>query len=110
VAATEFPDEDPGRDGCVDGPTIVVTGPLDASTASELALRLRATIPFGRGRHVVLDLSGVTSLTAAGLDLLLGAQRRLEEAGGRLVLRDPTAALIRLLYDGVVGPQRALGL
>jgi anti-anti-sigma factor len=50
-------------------------GEIDASTAPELRALLN-TPPAQTVRHMLLDLSGVTFLSAAGLSVLIAAQRR----------------------------------
>jgi anti-anti-sigma factor len=52
----------------------------------------------GRGRRVLVDLAGVTTVTAAGLDVLLGLQERLAAVGARLELLAPSAPVLLLLH------------
>jgi anti-anti-sigma factor len=79
---------------------LLVSGDLVAETAATLQRRLSETLARGsRGRRVAVDLSGVTTITAAGLDVLLDAQERLDAEGGRLELLAPSSPVILLLHD-----------
>lgn len=77
---------------------VAVTGPLDARAARELARRLGDAPEAGR---VTIDLGGVTEVSPAALDLLLAAQQRVEDSGGRFELRNPSAELVLLLHDAL---------
>ena len=72
-----------------------VWGELDAATAPFLRDLLERTA-VGR-RRVVLDLSGVSFVDAAGLGTLAAGGAKLRRQGGALVLRSPTPGLVRLL-------------
>jgi anti-anti-sigma factor len=63
-------------------------GRLDAGSAPETEKRLTALAAAG-ARQVVLDLSGVEYISSAGLRVLLGAAKRLQQAQGKLVLASP---------------------
>ena len=45
----------------------------------------------------MLDLSGVTRLSAAALEVLVAAHRRLRDGGGQLVIASPSPAVVRVL-------------
>lgn len=48
-------------------------------------------------RHVVLDLSGVRYMDAAGLGALAASARRIQRRGGRLVVASPSSRVRRSL-------------
>lgn len=82
--------------------TIVrVAGRLDARAAPTLARELvAATPPPRRGPpRLAIDLSGVTYLDGAGLQVLLDAQDRLAAQSGELELMSPTPAVVGLLHE-----------
>ncbi len=65
------------------------TGDVDAYTAPELRARLHDATTSG-APVVVVDLREVTFIDSAGLGALVGAHRRMLEAGGRLgIVRPP---------------------
>jgi anti-sigma B factor antagonist len=72
---------------------IKVAGEIDITSAPALRAHLQA-LP---DRDVVLDMSGVTLLSAAGLTVLLDLQDRLALAGARLMLADIAAPARRIL-------------
>ncbi len=74
------------------------------TTCHTMALGPELTIPFAattrdllfdalhaQGGELALDLSGVTDIDSAGVQLLLATQRSLVERGNTLVLRTPSA-------------------
>jgi anti-anti-sigma factor len=78
------------------GPVLALSGRLDASTATEIRAALHTAIDAGAG-DLIVDVSGVDLVDATGLGVLLGAHRRAARAGRRVVLRDASARLVRVL-------------
>lgn len=79
---------------------LVLTGELDPHTAPLLQEQIDAvrapagdTVPT----TVVLELSGLTFIDSSGLRVVISAQKALDAAGGRLVLRRPSETARRLL-------------
>jgi anti-anti-sigma factor len=67
-----------------------VTIPFAAATREQLLEALRQ----GKGSgDLVLDLSGVIDFDSAGVQLLLSAQRSLQERGDALLLQSPSASV-----------------
>lgn len=75
---------------------IILSGGLDVSTVAETRLRLHEEVDGGAG-DLLMDVSGVLTVDATGLGLLLGLHRRAGRRGRRLVLRGVPAHLSRLL-------------
>ena len=73
-----------------------VRGEVDLISAPELAAVLDAVIDRGH-RSVVLDLSALTFMDAAGLGVIADAVRRLRHQGGVVTIRCPSAMVRRLL-------------
>ncbi|GEM_PF-69579 len=72
-----------------DGALIVaLEGELDAYWAEEAERELRACLEQGHYR-LVLDLSGLTYLSSAGLRVLLRLHQRTTSLGGKLILATP---------------------
>ena len=72
---------------------IVVAGDIDIASAPQLRRHLENLC----NRDVVLDMSGVTLLAAAGLHVLLDLEERLGRTGAHLVLAAPAAQVRRVL-------------
>lgn len=89
-----------------DGEEVVVatSGEVDLVTAPHLGAVAAAVTGRGPAR-VVLDLSGVTFMGAAGLGIIAASAEQLAPGGGRLVLRAPSHLVRRMLeitgLDGV---------
>jgi len=73
-----------------------VSGRLGAATVADVRLALADAIDGGVG-DLVVDLTGVELVDATGLGVLVGAHRRADRIGRRLVLRSVPARMERLL-------------
>jgi anti-sigma B factor antagonist len=69
----------------IDGVTVVdLLGELDATTAGAVQQRI---LPLAEdGARLLLEMTGVTYMSSAGLRMLLSTYRRVSEGGGRIVL------------------------
>lgn len=72
-----------------------VVGEIDSSTVGDLVARL-TPLP-GEAGDIVLDLSEVRFIDSSGLRALIETHRQAAENGRRLVLKDPSAIVNRLL-------------
>ena len=75
---------------------IALTGRLDVSAAAEVREVLHEALDLGMG-DLVVDLSGVEVVDATGLGVLLGADRRAKQVDRRIVLRDASPRVLRIL-------------
>ncbi len=75
---------------------IALSGRLDVSAAAEVREVLHEALDLGMG-DLVVDLSGVEVIDATGLGVLLGADRRAKLVGRRIVLRDASPRVMRIL-------------
>jgi anti-anti-sigma factor len=92
------------RDGAVD---MTVRGEVDIHTCGELEKAL--TDLAEEGLHTVtVDLRHVGFIDSSGLRVLVVVHKALQENGGSLVIRNPSATTARLLevtgLDGFLGP------
>jgi anti-anti-sigma factor len=78
------------------GCEIALEGRLDARSVAEVRAALWAAIDAGGG-DLVVDVSGLETIDATGLGMLLGSDRRAKLAGRRLVFRDAAPRVLRLL-------------
>lgn len=69
---------------------------LDGGTVAGLRPRLHDAVDRGEG-DLVLDLSGLEMIDAAGLGVLVGTHRRALRAERRLVLRGVPPRILRVL-------------
>jgi anti-sigma B factor antagonist len=69
---------------------VVVTlrGDVDVYSSAQLRDELTALID-AEGGSIVVDLAGLDFLDSTGLGVLVGAQKRVVQGGGQLVLRAP---------------------
>ncbi len=73
-----------------------LSGTLDVSTVHDVRLAVHAALDDGSG-DLFVDLRDVEMLDATGLGMLVGAHRRAGRSGRRLVLRNLSPQLERLL-------------
>lgn len=73
-----------------------LSGTLDVSTVHDVRLAVHAALDDGTG-DLFVDLGEVEMLDATGLGMLVGAHRRAGRSGRRLVLRNLSPQLVRLL-------------
>jgi anti-anti-sigma factor len=71
-----------------------VTGEVDGDRLEELSGLFAQTSDH---QTVVADLSEVSFIDSSGLRLLLDQYRRCQESGHELILRSPSAVVLRLL-------------
>jgi anti-sigma B factor antagonist len=72
---------------------VVVAGEIDMASEPQLAQRLQA-LP---DRDIVLELSAVGFMSAAGVHLLLELRSRLARTGAHLMLANPSTPVRRIL-------------
>lgn len=77
--------------------TITMVGRLDVSGAEVVALPL-ATLS-GSKNGLVIDMAGVTFVASIGLRHLVSAAKAVGRRGGRLVLRNPNAAVAEVITN-----------
>jgi anti-anti-sigma factor len=75
---------------------LLVSGRLGAATVADVRLALAQAIDGGVG-DLVVDLTGTELIDATGLGVFVGAHRRADRVGRRLVLRSVPARMERLL-------------
>jgi len=86
----------------VDDTCVVLVGEIDAHTAPDLAEHLEP-LP-GIDGDVTVDLEGVDFIDSSGLRLIVEAHQRAEGSSRRLVVRKPSAAVVRLFeISGLAG-------
>lgn len=87
------------------GCEIALEGPLDGRSVADVRATLHAAIDAGYG-DLFVDVSRVELVDLTGLGVLVGADRRAKLAGRRVVLRDASPRLTRILR--VTGLHRVL--
>jgi len=84
-------------------PVVRLVGDVDMATSPAVKNALAELVEGGH-LAVVVDLSEVTFMDSSGLHVLVDMQRRLSDAGGKVVLRKPGPAVGKLLQITGVGP------
>lgn len=80
-----------------DGVAVLVTsGELDLASSEQLEAAVTEAIA-ARSRHVIVDLRGLEFIDSVGLSVLIKADRRVRETGGRFGLVRGSGQVQRLL-------------
>ncbi len=79
----------------LDASTVALEGEIDAHTAPDLASRY-ADLPGGDGDFAI-DMSKVAFMDSSGLRVIIALHQRAQEASRRLVLREPSQPVVRLI-------------
>jgi anti-sigma B factor antagonist len=78
------------------GCEVILTGRIDVHSVGEVRAILQAAVDAGTD-DLMVDVSGIELVDATGLGMLVGVHRRAAAKGRRLVLRDPSPRLTRIL-------------
>jgi anti-anti-sigma factor len=81
-----------------------VRGEIDAHTAPLLSAAM-VTLPEG---NATLDVADVSFMDSSGLRVLIDAATRAREAGGDLIIANPTPGIARLIEISGLGGQLRL--
>ncbi len=87
---------EPGAEPDGGGPLVFIDGELDAGTAPRVGAALHSLIDQG-ATSITLDCADLRFIDSQGLGTLVGASRRLRDAGGALHLRSAGTQLVRVL-------------
>ncbi len=75
--------------------TLTISGEIDIFTAAQIKHAIDDS--YTRGvRRIILDLSSVTFIDARGIDTLVQASLEARKLGGELVIRHPSASVLRM--------------
>ncbi|MCJ7569070.1 MAG: STAS domain-containing protein [Anaerolineales bacterium] len=75
---------------------VTVTGRVDSVTYSEFESALQAELEQGNV-NIALDFSGVDFISSAGLRVLVNARKTVKNAGGRIVIAQPSQQVTETL-------------
>ena len=75
---------------------VTVTGRIDSVTYSEFENVLQAELEQGKV-NIALDFSGVEFISSAGLRVLVNARKTVKNAGGRIVIAQPSQQVTETL-------------
>ena len=84
------------------GGEVLLSGEIDLAAKAELRSVLDAVLV--RDGRLVVDLTAVSFIDSSGIEALCMARRRAERSGATVVLRSPTAIVMRALEVTGVAP------
>jgi anti-sigma B factor antagonist len=76
---------------------VIPEGIVNSDSASQLDAMLNERLDHTEHHNLVIDLSGVTYMSSAGLRALVGAMKRAHESGGNLVIASPSPRVQEVL-------------
>lgn len=74
-------------------------GYIDAHTVIDFEKAIQGAIDLG-SRCIILDISGLTYISSAGIGAMMSLARKLTQGGGELVLMNPSPKVFAIL-DGL---------
>ena len=74
---------------------VALSGEIDIAAVQDLRAELAAFTQVGG--PVIIDLRAVSFIDSSGIEALCAARRDAEGAGGSVVLRSPSSAVVRVL-------------
>jgi anti-anti-sigma factor len=74
-----------------------LAGEIDLATIAALEAAIEATEEACGDGDVVLDMSGVTFIDSSGLRVLVTANDRQDASDRRLIIRNPSVSVLRVL-------------
>ena len=78
------------------GLCVKITGELNFSASNDFK-SIIDRLAASKGRAVTFDLAGVTRIDSVGLGLLYIAKEELADAGGKIRLKAPQGAVLKML-------------
>lgn len=79
------------------GLEIKLLGEIDHHNAVRVRADIDELIFESRPQKLVLDLSDISFMDSSGLGLIMGRYSLIRDLGGTLSLRDPTAAVMKII-------------
>lgn len=76
----------------------VLNGEIDHHCAKEMRSAIDEKIESCQPDVLILDFGGVTFMDSSGIGLIMGRQRRMQEIGGSLIVRNPPAHIRRVMH------------
>ncbi len=80
-----------------DGLTVTVSGEIDHHSASLMRREIDNIIWNRTPTHLILDMSEVDFMDSSGLGFIMGRYALMQEIGGSLSLRNPSAVVMKML-------------
>ena len=80
-----------------EGLAVSIVGEIDHHSASGMRRDVDNIIWNRTPTHLILDMSGVEFMDSSGLGLIMGRLAKAKEIGALLILRNPSARVIRML-------------
>ena len=76
--------------------TVILRGEIDHHNAAFLRTRIDKLIYEKKPPKLILDLSAIEFMDSSGLGLIMGRYSLVRKLGGQLVIRKPTANILRI--------------
>ncbi|MCX7020224.1 MAG: STAS domain-containing protein [bacterium] len=91
--------ETPALSDAADCATFDLRGYIDAHTVIEFEKTVNSVIEAGT-HCIILDISGLSYISSAGIGAMMGLTRKLNQLSGELILLNPTPKVYAIL-DGL---------
>lgn len=82
---------------CGENLMVKICGEIDHHSAGKIRQMIDRDVFFYRAPKVILDLSGIDFMDSSGLGLILGRYTKIKDMGSVLIIKDPTAEIMKIL-------------
>lgn len=83
--------------------TVILSGELDHHNAVKFRTKIDSLIQSKKPMNLVLDLSRIDFMDSSGLGLIMGRYHNVQEYGGKLVVRNPSEAILKICRLSGIG-------
>ena len=83
--------------------TVVLSGELDHHNAVNFRTKIDGMIKTQKPTTLVLDLEHIDFMDSSGLGLIMGRYHNVQAYGGKLIIRNPSEAILKICRLSGIG-------
>ena len=76
--------------------TVILSGELDHHNAVKFRTEIDGLIQSRKPKILILDVEHIDFMDSSGLGLIMGRYRNVQGYGGKLILRNPSEAILKI--------------
>ena len=83
--------------------TVILNGELDHHNAVKFRTKIDSLIQSKKPMTLVLDLAHIDFMDSSGLGLIMGRYQNVQGYGGKLIVRNPSEAILKICRLSGIG-------
>lgn len=83
--------------------TVILSGELDHHNAVRFRTKIDGLIQSKKPKILILDVEHIDFMDSSGLGLIMGRYHNVQEYGGKLILRNPSEAILKICRLSGIG-------